>query len=90
MANCHFEIRFPESTTELLAKAKVSITGAHGTFHGDTKNGSFKVPVGIGDIEGSYTMEEGVIKIDITKKPLLISCKLIENKLRSYLKSPEA
>lgn len=90
MANCHFEIEFPESPNEMLATAKSSIKGAHGTFHGDTSGGHFTVPVGIGDIEGSYTLAEGKITIDITKKPLLISCKVIENKLRSYLKPPTA
>ena len=86
MANCHFEIKFPESPKELLAQAKASIKGAHGTFQGDLTEGQFTVPVGIGDIEGRYVLTEGKITIDITKKPLLISCSIIENKLRSYLK----
>jgi hypothetical protein len=90
MANCHFEIDFPESVHELLATAKSSIKAAHGTLTGDTSEGKFTVPVGIGDIEGTYTLTEGVITIDITKKPLLISCKVIEAKVRSFLKPPNA
>jgi hypothetical protein len=88
MAKCHFEIAFPESAKDLLAIAKASITRAKGTFTGDTTEGNFRVPVGIGDIEGHYTIASGVIKIDITKKPLLVSCKLIEEKLRGYLVQP--
>lgn len=86
MANCHFEIKFPESPEEMLALAKSSIKGAHGSFHGDTTEGHFVIPVGIGDIEGKYILSEGKITVEITKKPLLIACSVIENKLRSYLK----
>jgi hypothetical protein len=86
MANCHFEIEFPESPQELLATAKASIKAAHGTFTGDTKEGHFHVPVGIGDIEGRYTIADGVITIDITKKPLIVTCGVIESRLRSYLR----
>ena len=90
MANCQFEIKFPGPASEVLDAARSSIQKAHGTFRGDTSEGHFKVPVGIGDIEGSYTFSDGAISITITKKPLLVACSLIEKKLRGYLTNPPA
>lgn len=89
MAKNSLDISFTQSSKELLAGAKSAITGAKGTFEGDTSSGAFKVPVGIGDIEGKYTIAESVIHIDITKKPILVTNKMIEKKLRSYL-APKA
>jgi hypothetical protein len=90
MANCHFEISVPESPEDILATAKSAITKANGKFSGDTNSGHFSIPVGIGDIEGVYFLKDGKMVVDITKKPLLVGCKLIENQMRSYLKPYEA
>jgi len=84
MANS-FDISFTQSPKEVLAGAKSAIKGAKGHLEGDTSSGTFNVPVGIGDIEGKYTIAGSVIKIEIVKKPLLVSNKAIEKKLRSYL-----
>lgn len=73
-----------------MASVKSIIKGVKGTFEGDAASGGFKIPVGIGDIEGKYTISGPVIHIDITKKPLLVSNKMIEKKLRSYLKPTES
>jgi hypothetical protein len=85
MAQSNFDIPFTQSPKELLASVKSTIKSFNGTFNGDTSSGGFKIPIGIGDIEGQYTIAGSVIKIDITKKPLLVSNKAIEKKLRSYL-----
>jgi hypothetical protein len=85
MANNNFNVSFTQSPGEVLAGAKSAIRGAKGNLEGDTSSGVFKVHVGIGDIEGKYTMSGSMIHIDIIKKPLLVTNKMIEKKLRSYL-----
>jgi hypothetical protein len=85
MANCNFKIAFTKSPEELLGVAKKAIESHKGTFKGDFDSGHFTIPIGIGDINGTYTVADSKISIDITKKPLLVTCKMIENRLRGYL-----
>ena len=90
MAKCTFKIPFPKSSHKYLKVAQKAITDAKGTFDGDLTAGNFKIPVGIGDIVGEYTIADDEICIDITKKPLIVTCKLIENRLKGYLEPPAA
>ncbi len=88
MAHCNFKIPFPESSEELLIIAHKSIAEHKGIFEGDTKSGHFSIPIGIGHIEGNYTIANSEISIDVTKKPMLVSCKMIEKRLTEYLEPP--
>ena len=90
MANCNFKIPFPKTSEQYLKVAQKAITDNNGQFTGDKQSGNFRIPVGIGDIVGEYTVANDEIIIDITKKPLLVTCKLIENRLKSYLQPPAA
>jgi hypothetical protein len=90
MADCNFDIPFPPSSEKYLAVAREAITGHKGTFEGDNQSGNFRIPVGIGDVVGEYTIADEVIHIHITKKPLLVTCKLIENRLKGYLEGQGA
>jgi len=90
MSKANFSIEFSQSSKELLAGAIAAIHSAKGTFEGDAKSGRFKIPVGIGDIEGQYTVAGSVMNIEITKKPLLVSAGMIEKKIKSYITPPEA
>jgi hypothetical protein len=88
MANCNFDIPFPPSSESYLADAETAIVGHKGTFTGDNKSGSFVIPVGIGDIHGDYSIANEILHIHITKKPLLVTCHMIEARLKGYLKPP--
>ena len=88
-AHCNFTIPVPESAEELLETARRAIESHKGTFTGDITGGHFHIFVGIGDIDGHYTIADGMMNIHITKKPLLVSCKVIEKRLRGYLKAEE-
>ena len=90
MANCNFKIPFPKSSEKYLLVAQKAITDNKGVFTGDKQSGNFSIPVGIGDIIGEYLVDNDELSIVITKKPLIVACKLIENRLKSYLQPPVA
>jgi hypothetical protein len=68
-----------------LSVVKKTISKYNGTFEGDIHQGSFVMPVGIGNVEGNYTIANSEIAINITKKPLIVSGKMIENQLRKHM-----
>ena len=79
---CNFSISFPGSAEKLLEKAKAAIEGQGGNFAGDLTSGNFSVQV-LGNISGSYTISGQVMNINISSKPLFISCSQIESFMKS-------
>jgi hypothetical protein len=87
MSKCIFSIEFTESPNSLIEKANKAITEAGGTFSGDASSGSFSLKTPIGSVAGSYTIDDLGIAIQISDKPVFVSCNKIESELRKYLKS---
>lgn len=87
MAQCNFSIPFSGSPDSLSLKAKQAITGAGGNFQGDPNGGTFEVSTPLGDIRGSYVVQQPSIMVTITSKPFLVSCGMIEKQLRGYFES---
>ena len=80
---CNFSISFPGPAEKLLEKAKAAIEGQGGNFSGDLASGSFNVQV-LGSISGSYNITGQVMNINISSKPLFISCNQIESFMKSH------
>jgi hypothetical protein len=85
MANVNFKIPYAGSATELLSVVKKTISKYNGTLDGNVNEGSFVMPVGIGNVEGNYTITNSEIAINITKKPLIVTGKMIEKQLRKHM-----
>lgn len=85
MAACAFNIPISGNVSELLDKAKNAIQGNGGIFEGDLTTGNFAVPVIIGKIVGTYTIKDQLFQIEISDKPMMVSCSLIEEQLKKYL-----
>lgn len=86
MAKCNFSIPFTGTATELKTKAETAIKNKGGKFTGDTNAGNFSLPTPLGEIVGTYTMNNASpIDIIITEKPLLVSCNKIQDTLNGYL-----
>lgn len=83
---CNFSILFSGSAEQALNKARSSVQGQGGTFDGDTSKGNFKVSAFGNTIAGSYTVEGQELKIDISDKPFLLTCGMIESYLKSQIK----
>jgi hypothetical protein len=69
----------------LVARARRAVLEAGGTFEGDSRRGSFSVPVPLGKIDGSYGIEGGRVAIKIDRRPFLLDCWLIERFLREWM-----
>jgi hypothetical protein len=50
------------------------------TLQGDTKKGTF---VGRG-VLGTYTVSGNIITVNITSKPIYLTCRMIENELSKF------
>jgi hypothetical protein len=84
MAQCNFSIPFSSSPEALSLKAQQAIMNAGGSFHGDSTAGNFDVSTPLGDIRGSYVIQQQVIMVSILSKPFLVGCGMIEKQLRGY------
>jgi hypothetical protein len=86
MSKCNFSIPFNGSVDQLVNKAKDAITSAGGQFSGDVAGGQFSLSTFAGTITGSYDVSQSSLNIDISDKPLFVSCSMIEQELKKYLK----
>jgi hypothetical protein len=84
MGQCNFSIPFSSTGGAVSEKARQAISGAGGNFQGNESAGTFDVHTPLGDIRGSYTVEQQVIHVTIISKPFLVSCGMIESQLRGY------
>lgn len=82
---CQFSIPFEGSHSQIISKADAAITGAGGKFSSEGTTGTFELSLPIGKIEGEYLIEDSVMTITINHKPVFISCKLIQQKIKEYL-----
>ncbi len=85
MSACNFTIPFTKPVTEILAKAKSTVESQGGTFTGNTSSGNFNVSVFGNTVIGAYTVEGQDLQIDITEKPFLVPCSMIESFLKGQL-----
>ena len=85
MSACNFTIPFTRSAIEILEKAKETVEAQNGTFAGDSNAGRFDVSVFGNTVVGTYTVEGQNLNIDITDKPFLVPCSMIESFLKGQL-----
>ncbi len=85
MSACNFTIPFTKSVTEVLEKAKKTVEAQNGNFTGDEQKGNFDVSIFGNTVIGSYEVINQELNIDITEKPFLVPCNMIENFLKSQL-----
>ena len=85
MSACNFTIVFTKSATEILDKAKKTVEAQNGNFTGDTTSGNFDVNVFGNTVVGSYTVDGQNLNIEITDKPFLVPCSMIESFLKGQL-----
>lgn len=85
MSACNFTIPFTKPVTEILEKAKKTVESQGGSFTGDTGSGNFNVSVFGNTVIGAYSVEGQNLNIDITEKPFLVPCNMIESFLKGQL-----
>ncbi len=85
--SCKITIDYPHPKEEAVQKLKEAVENKGGTFEGNTSKGNFKVGTPLGAFEVEYVIKGDSITIDVLKKPLLISCKRIEEEIQKYLEN---
>ena len=85
MSACNFTIPFTKSVTDILEKAKKTVESQGGNFTGDENTGNFDVSIFGNTVIGSYAVSGQELNIDVTDKPFLVPCNMIENFLKSQL-----
>lgn len=82
---CKFTLPFSGSAASVTGRAASAVRQAGGSFEGDETAGHFLIKVVIGTISGSYSITNQELSIVVNKKPLLLSCRKIENELAKVL-----
>jgi hypothetical protein len=86
MAKCSFSFEFPISAQDLVRRVDEAIGNAGGEFSGDSKQGAYYVPTPVGPIMGTYAVTGQTIQIDVTQKPIVLTCNMIGNKLKDIVR----
>jgi hypothetical protein len=87
MAKCTFNISINEPIEQLIEKARDGITGVGGSFDGNTQSGTYNIPTPVGKISGLYTVSGSTVTFTIQSKPVLVTCKKIEDEIKKHLQS---
>ena len=87
MASCKpFEFEFSISAQALYNKMCDLIQKNSGHIAGTETSGTFSVPVSsFGRVAGDYRIDDQRVVLTIQKKPLLLSCSLIESFFKTNL-----
>ena len=86
MAECSFKFNIESNPAEIINKVKLKIEKEGGSFTGNESEGNFNLPTPVGAIEGNYSVSNNELTIDITKKPMMLPCSMIESELEKRLK----
>ena len=86
MAECSFKFNIDSIPAEIINIVKSKIENEGGSFTGDDSEGNFNLQTPVGAIEGNYMVNDNKLKIDITKKPMMLPCSMIESELKKRLK----
>lgn len=82
---CKFSLPFAGNAESLVRKARQEIERAGGTFDGGATQGNFQVKTPIGSVTGSYVIAEQQMSLAIHKKPIFLSCEMIQNELSKVI-----
>ncbi|MBC8052673.1 MAG: hypothetical protein H7Y13_06385 [Sphingobacteriaceae bacterium] len=85
MSKCNFSIDFTGSAEPLIQKAQAAIISKGGKFNGDSTSGGFIISTPLGEVSGSYAVENQNFHFTIEDKPFLIGCGKIESTLKEQL-----
>lgn len=86
MAKCNLMIPLTKAPDIVIDTAKKKIADAGGKMEGDTVKGSFSVSIPIlGKIAGAYTVQGKMLAVDVTDKPMMLSCDKIQGWLSKQL-----
>ena len=69
----------------MVEKARQAVESRGGTFVGDIHSGSFHISFLGNSAAGSYKAVKNELQIEISEKPMFVSCSMIEGFLKKQL-----
>ena len=82
---CQFSFAHTTTPEAMYSRALNAIRSAGGTLEGTAESGSFNLPVFGSAIIGRYRTTAESIEIEITDKPFLVGCGIIQQQLEKQL-----
>ncbi len=82
---CQFAIAHTTTPEALFARAQQAIGGMGGTVMGSPEAGSFRLSVFGASIVGNFVATDTAIQIEITEKPFMVGCGVIQAQLEKAL-----
>lgn len=82
---CQFSIAHTTTPEALFARAQQAIGGMGGTVTGSPESGSFRLSVFGAAIVGTFATTDTAIAIEITEKPFMVGCGVIQAQLEKAL-----
>lgn len=86
MPVCSFKFAISKPIDDLYNRAQAAASSFNADFTGTTKEGHFAVSIVGGSVRGSYLMDNRSLVINISKKPIFLPCKVIEEFVKGELK----
>ncbi len=80
-------IKYDKSIEKLIDKVKILAKTNNITFTHNNQSGIFNGTIPFGKFEGSYIINNDLITINVSKKPIFIPLKIIENEITKFLKT---
>ncbi|MEO8240078.1 MAG: hypothetical protein ABI576_18370 [Flavobacterium sp.] len=80
-------VKYDKSIENLIDKVKFLAKTNNITFTHNNQSGIFNGTIPFGKFEGSYIINNNLITIKFTKKPIFIPLKIIENEITKFLKT---
>jgi hypothetical protein len=82
---CDFDIQIKDSADAFLSRAQSLAQKLNGSVNGDTAKGSFNLSTPFGGVEGSYTVADAIVHINVTEKPFFMTCDSVAELMRGKL-----
>lgn len=82
---CQFTIAHSSTPEALYDRAQKAIGGMGGTFSGSPQAGEFRLSVFGAAIVGTYAATDSALHVEITEKPFLVGCGVIQQQLEKAL-----
>jgi len=83
--SCKFTIDVDGDPADLIERARSALASIGGKLEGDATGGTVTGDTPFGRIEGTYSIVDHAVSFDITKKPVLVTCSMIESQLRGLV-----
>ncbi len=85
MAKCNFRLYIYGEVEDFIKRVKKELKNVGGMFTGNSNSGSISISTSVGKIRGYYKISGNDIEIEITEKPFLASCGMIESKIKEFI-----